>query len=939
MWNVTSMINKTPDIMEHLLDREPSIVFLSETWLKSNRNNVTSLVKEYGYILLHNIRKNRKKETGGGVGILLKIDINYKRINHKQFSSFEHIIIKILPKDNKSLLLVSIYRVLFVSVTVFLDEIVQLFEILVTLKDNIVLAGDVNIHMDEDDLYSNRFKDILDTFNIIQHIDFPTHIQGHTLDIIATFGENPVISNIESNKYDVSHHFLVDFHVAIVPETKKEKEISYRSLKDINSERFAEDVSEKLDISSQSFGDNMRTYNQVLSELLDEHAPMKSRIIKTVPNAPWFDSEYANLRKQRRKAEKQYKKTKLAADKENYKNIRKQTTESAYKKKCKHYGDKLEGANNKILYSTINKLLDNEKEVILPDAKSNAELANSFLIYFTEKIEKIRSTFRNNSHIETTDIPPPVVKLSTFDSATEDEIRQIVLSFGVKCSPDDPLPAAVLKSNFEVFIPIWTKLVNLSLEEGTMECLKNAVLIPLIKQLDEIMDKDNFKNYRPVSNLQFVGKLIEKIVSIRLNKHMTDNNLHSDFQHGYKKGHSTETLLLKVVNDLLVTCDHQLPSIVMLLDLSAAFDTVDQTKLLAILKDEIGIEGTPLKWFTSFLKGRTQKVKIGDTYSNESELNYGVAQGSILGPDLFNIYMRSLRKYVKLARFSIFGFADDHQLLKTFLPIFQISALDGDINYCFKVIAEWMNNFFLRLNSTKTKILILIPPSLRNTIIIQGTFINDTCIRFVHSAKNLGVILDDELSFKDQINKVVKSCFMAISKLSKIKDFLTFEQLRTAVCALVFSRLDYCNSLYFGINANLINKLQYVQNSAARLVRKKNHFRGSTTEYIRKCHWLRIKERIVFKLCLMVHKCLYGTAPSSLTDMLTYVSSTRTKKLVQYPYKGSFGNRSFVRTGPKLWNILPPTIRLESDVMKFKTALKTYLFDGFEGFTQKLNEC
>ena len=89
----------------------------------------------------------------------------------------------------------------------------------------------------------------------------------------------------------------------------------------------------------------------------------------------------------------------------------------------------------------------------------------------------------------------------------------------------------------------------------------------------------------------------------------------------------------------------------------------------------------------------------------------------------------------------------------------------------------------------------------------------------------------------------------------------------------------------------------------------------------------------------MVHKCLYGAAPSSLTDMLTYASSTRTKKLVQYPYKGSFGNRSFVRTGPKLWNILPPTIRLESDVMKFKTALKTYLFDGFEGFTQKLNEC
>ena len=133
-------------------------------------------------------------------------------------------------------------------------------------------------------------------------------------------------------------------------------------MKGINYERFAEDVSEKLDISeSLSFGDNINAYNEVLSELLNEHAPIKSRTIKIVPNAPWFDSEYENLRRLRRKAEKKYQKTKLVVDKENYINIRKQTTELAHKKKCKHYGDKLSGANNKILYSTINKLLDNDK--------------------------------------------------------------------------------------------------------------------------------------------------------------------------------------------------------------------------------------------------------------------------------------------------------------------------------------------------------------------------------------------------------------------------------------------------------------------------------------------------------------------------------------------------------------------------------------------------
>ena len=247
-------------------------------------------------------------------------------------------------------------------------------------------------------------------------------------------------------------------------------------MKDLNFERFTKDVSKKLDISSQSFGDNMRAYNEVLRELLDEHAPIKTRTIKVVPNAPWFNSEYVNLRKLCR-------------------NLCKQTVELAHQKKCKHYGDKLEGSNSKILYST--KLLDNEKQDILPDAKSDAELANSFLNYFTEKTEKIRATFQKETHIESTD-PPPVDLYSQYVvySATEDEISQIVLSFGVKCSPDDPLLAADLKTNLKVFIPIWTKLVNHSLEEGTMDCMKKAVLILLIKQLDEIMDKDNHKNYQ-----------------------------------------------------------------------------------------------------------------------------------------------------------------------------------------------------------------------------------------------------------------------------------------------------------------------------------------------------------------------------------------------------------------------------------------------------------
>ena len=648
--------------------------------------------------------------------------------------------------------------------------------------------------------------------------------------------------------------------------------------------------------------------------------------------------EYRELRKQRRKAEKKYKKTRNPEDKEDYIKLRKQTTQLAHKKKCQHYGDKLDGSNRS-LFSSIKSLLDNEQEEILPDAESDGELANRFLTYFTEKIENIRSTFPKGKPTETAKMPSPAGKLTEFEKTTEEEVREMVMKYGIKCSPEDPVPASLLKkADLEIFIPIWTKLVNLSLGEGSMDCLKNGILIPLIKQLDDIVDKDNEKNYRPVTNLQFLGKLIERTVKKRLGEHMKEQNLDSDFEHGYKEGHSTETLLLKAVNDLLISCDKGLPSIIMMLDLSAAFDTIDQTRLLSILKEEIGIEGTALKWFTSYITGRTQRVKIRDAYSEIGYLIYGEAQGSVLGPQLFNIYIRSLKKHVEPSHFTVLGFADDHQLIKEFLPVMQVQALDGDINKCFKLITEWMNCFFLRLNATKTKIMVIVPPSLRNTIKIQGTFINGSCIRFDHSAKNLGFILDDQLTFKEHILKVVNCRFIVIRKLSKIKDFLTYEQLRTAVCALIFLNLDYCNSLFYGIHKELIDKLQSVQNSAARLVKGKNGFKGSTAEYIRQCHWLRVKERIVFKNCLLVHKCFYGRAPKCLKEMLNYVGSERTKKLVQSTHKGTYGTRCFSKVAPKLWNLLPLELRCVQDVDEFKKKLKTFLFDGFPDFEQKIKE-
>jgi len=225
------------------------------------------------------------------------------------------------------------------------------------------------------------------------------------------------------------------------------------------------------------------------------------------------------------------------------------------------------------------------------------------------------------------------------------------------------------------------------------------------------------------------------------------------------------------------------------------------------------------------------------------------------------------------------------------------------------------------------------PPNVLKDIIINGTFINGKCIRFVDSAKNLGVILDAELSFHKQINKVISSCYCTIRQLSRIKAFLDINQLKTLVSSLIFSKLDYCNILYYGLNTTTQKKLQSVQNSAARLVFKINCFdKVPSDELFKQLHWLKVKERIIFKVLLVVHKCIVGVAPPDLTNLIQLSNSDRTCKLAIKKSNGLFGDRAFSVCGPKLWNGLPLNLRTETSTDNFKKSLKTFLFSNARRF-------
>ena len=368
---------------------------------------------------------------------------------------------------------------------------------------------------------------------------------------------------------------------------------------------------------------------------------------------------------------------------------------------------------------------------------------------------------------------------------------------------------------------------------------KHALVQPLLKKPG--LDPHLPCSYRPISKLSFISKLLEKIISTQLIDHLQHNNLFETFQSGFRALHSTETALVKVTNDLLMTLDNGDSSILVLLDLSAAFDTVNHSILVKRLESWVGLGGTALQLLHSYLSNRTMSVVVNNSTSSSAHLTCGVPQGSILGPLLFSVYMLPLGHIIRKHNINFHCYADDTQI---YLPL---KASDptclSSLKSCLTDIHSWMSQNFLQLNSDKTDIVLFGPLSSHPTILQS---LGPLAINVTPVARNLGVQFDSKLRFETQVKNVVQTCFMHLRNINRIKSFLSTHNLKTIVNALIYSRLDYCNALYAGLNQSLIHRLQLVQNAAARLItgtRRSDHI----TPVLAELHWLPVSFRIDLK--------------------------------------------------------------------------------------------
>ena len=603
--------------------------------------------------------------------------------------------------------------------------------------------------------------------------------------------------------------------------------------------------------------------------------------------------------------------------------------------KCAYYQAEISStADSKGLYKFTNALLHNSNITSLPDHDEPGVLAQEFVDFFGNKVKRITDSFPISNHVPDTRNSGPagyVRTLSNLDRTTDAEIKKIVMAGNSKSCQLDPIPTTLLKDCIDCLLPTLTLIVNTSISENIMPTsLKAATVTPLLKK--PTLDCNNMANYRPVSNLPYLSKLIEKVVVRQLDTHLTTNSQHQLHQSAYRKLHSTETALIKITDDLLCAMDSSQCSILIMLDQSAAFDTVDQKLLLERFEQWYGISGTALRWLQSYFLNRTQEVTIRRMSSSPRPLDTGFPQGSVLGPFSYPVYTSPLFGIAHDHSVSMHMYADDTQVYVSFKPG-QCDVAEGNMTRCIYDLSAWMSRNHLKLNEAKTEYLLIGSSNNRKKVPHLMDFqVGNEVVQASDSAKNIGAVLDSQLSLNAHVNSIVKTCYFHLHRISQIRPYLTKDATVTLICSLVLSRLDYANSLLYGLPDVLLRRLQVVQNNAARLV-----FRKKKTEHVthllKQLHWLPVKQRIQYKINLITFKALHDLAPAYIKDMISIYQpprSLRSSTMGLLAEKRTrlvkSGDRAFSVAAPKLWNLLPENIRMLEAVDPFKSALKTHLF-------------
>ena len=486
------------------------LLLMTETWLRADDAVIRATLKSANYDLNDTPRPSGR--LGGGVGIIYKRGMKCKALLHGAYKTFEYGSYEV-AYQNKTINAHVIYRPPYSAVNrttidMFFDEFQTYLSSVVQSCNLLLITGDFNIHMDiMDDSDKRKMCDLLNMFDLRQHVTVPTHKSGHILDLMITRCSNELVLSIPTVDHMISDHMIVCSDLNLPKPSMKVRTLTYRNLNTIDKTAFTSELKD-ISIDLQQIDDINHlaaSYNVKMRQLLDKHAPVRSKTVVDRPMLPWYDADLKILKADRRRAEKAWRRDNNNDTLCTFHQARNIYTVTLKEKRKAFLVHSISEAKTdpKKLFSIINVLCDKKHDCVYPDYGSIPDLVNDFGNYFMDKIATIRREIEVMGQPIITQREGTGVTLNAFKRLSDDDVLKLIVTSKSTTCALDPLPSMLIKKYVLVFLPILTYIINRCLASGQFpDEWKTALVVPLIKKSGLNL---TLNNYRPVSNLPYLS--------------------------------------------------------------------------------------------------------------------------------------------------------------------------------------------------------------------------------------------------------------------------------------------------------------------------------------------------------------------------------------------------------------------------------------------------
>lgn len=928
--NVRSVLPKVEQVQHFLTDHNIHILGVGETWLD---NTVTDHeINIDGYTSIRNDRNRH----GGGVMFYIKNNLSYE---HAPFNTneVEQIWIK-LQISKQTYLLGNVYRPPQ-SNNDYLDQIMDTVEQVFNITNNVILIGDLNIDYKFDlSLASNPIHNMETLFQMKQLVEAPTRVTTSTatlIDVILTSVPD-IHTSTKVLPIAMSDHFPVITCVHSKQDVSADhKVVRFRDYKNFKVNDFLADLRTSLEKQQHLFDNTdiqqtsnveqlWQQFKQTFLEVSDLHAPIKTMRMKT-RYCPWINNNIIEMMYKRDRLHGLACKNKCPNAWSEYTKCRNSVTSMIKSEKRKYFDFELcKNANNpKQFWKKINMLTGQKNKNNAANDISAQDFNDFFANIGHSVINQNANANANSDSLKWRN--PPCIHSFKFSECSVDDVSKFIKQLGSDTSNDIlNFDAKLLYLSSDIICPFIVKILNTSLFNGKLPNeWKFSRVTPIYKGKGNKTDKNN---YRPISVISHIGKVIEKVVQKQFMHYLLSNELIAIDQSAYRPMYNTQTAIHRIIDTWIDNISDGLLTGVCLLDISKCFDTIDHN-LLRIKLGYYGVKDIELNWFSDYLNNRSQVVCHKNVLSNANDITIGVPQGSVLGPILFMLFINDIGQNSGTGVCNLY--ADD---VIAYCQGTTLTEVNDKLQDCVSQLSSWYQNNKLSVNTTKSEIMLV--TSNRRVISDQlNIMINGENLKYVECANYLGMKIDCHLSWNDYIDKLCSSVASKLHVLRRLKGTVSQNVMSKIYCSMIQPCIDYGISVWGQTNEYNLLRIQRLQNYAARLITNNfDYINSRGVNIVKNLKWMTVKQRCMYFTAILMFKCIHGLAPSYLVNdiiMNCDVNGINTRSHpmnVYVPYASSqFAKRSFKYSGAVIWNDLPAFLKEMYNLNGFKRKLKDFI--------------